>query len=122
MDWYIIGEAVGGWDTENYVLFVLEGNEYVSRSVAILKSEIKGLLEKAYRALGINYKAKATDLNKWYNLRETTKRGKDGKPKASFVIVFPKSKSVGRKRHLGLHPLYPLYTQPRKLAFYLQLL
>lgn len=50
------------------------------------------LLEKAYRTLGINYKAKATELKRWYKLRETTKRGKDGKPIACFVIVSAKYK------------------------------
>ena len=73
-------------DTKVFLLI----DPQLEKGVAILKSEIKELLEKAYRALGINYKAKATDLNKWYNLRETTKRDKDGKPKASFVIVSSK--------------------------------
>ena len=34
------------------------------KGAAILKSEIKAVLNKAYRDLGINYKAKATDLNR----------------------------------------------------------
>ena len=36
----------------------------LEKGVPILKAEIKELLEKAYKTLGINYKAKATELNK----------------------------------------------------------
>lgn len=81
-------------ETQDVKLFRLIDPQ-LEKGVPILKSEIKELLEKAHKTLCINYKAKATELGRWYNLRETTKRGKDGKPQACFVIVSPKIK-VGR--------------------------
>ena len=78
-------------ETQDVKIFLLI-DPLLEKGVAIPRSEIKELLEKAYRTLGINYKAKATELKRWYNLRETTKRGKDGKPIACFVVVSAKIK------------------------------
>ena len=78
-------------ETQDVKLFLLF-DPLLEKGIAIPRSEIKELLEKAYRTLGINYKAKATELKRWYNLRETTKRGSDGKPIACFVIVSSKIK------------------------------
>lgn len=78
-------------ETQDVKIFLLI-DPLLEKGVAIPRSEIKELLEKAYRTLGINYKAKATELKRWYNLRETTKRGDDGKPVSCFVIVSAKYK------------------------------
>ncbi len=81
-------------ETQDVKIFLLIDPK-PEKGVAIPRSEIKEQLENAYKTLGINYKAKATELKRWYNLRETTKRGSDGKPIACFVIVSAKI-TVGR--------------------------
>ena len=81
-------------ETQDVKIFLLIDPK-LEKGVAIPRSEIKEQLENAYKTLGINYKAKATELKRWYNLRETTKRGNDGKPIACFVIVSAKI-TVGR--------------------------
>ena len=56
------------------------------RYESIPKSHIKEKIQTVYDCLGLNIKAKATDLNKWYNTQETLKQD-NGKNIACMKII-----------------------------------
>ena len=63
------------------------------KQVAIPKTVIKQKLAEVYKELGIQSKASASDLEKWYYLKSTTKRGNDGGTQSCFCIISPKIKA-----------------------------
>ncbi len=63
------------------------------KQVAIPKTVIKQKLAEVYKELGIQSKASASDLEKWYYLKSTTKRGNDGATQSCFCIISPKIKA-----------------------------
>jgi hypothetical protein len=56
------------------------------RFESIPKNRIKKKIQAVYDDLGLNVKAKSTDLNKWYNTQETLKQ-EDGKNIACMKII-----------------------------------
>lgn len=60
------------------------------KQVAIPKSEIKSILEDIYEELGINQKAKATDIKRWYNVKDTTVRSVAEGTQSCFAIISSK--------------------------------
>ena len=52
-------------------------------------------LDAIYKELKIQKKAKATDIKSWYDVKETTKRGADGKTHACMYILSARIK-VGK--------------------------
>lgn len=56
------------------------------RFESIPKSRIKEKIQAVYDDLGLNVKAKSTDLNKWYNTQEILKQ-EDGKNIACMKII-----------------------------------
>ena len=73
---------------ETKIFLLLDGQ--LPKRVAIPRTEIKRKLEEIYKELGINKKAKATDLNRWYYIKQTSKRCEDGSVQSCFAIVSPK--------------------------------
>ena len=67
------------------VFLLLDGQ--LPKQVAIPKTEIVERLDAIYKELKVQKKAKATDIKAWYNIKETTKRGADGKTLACFCII-----------------------------------
>lgn len=80
-------------DTKIFMLL----NEQLPKCVAIPRTEIKQRIEGIYKMLGSNQCAKATDIKKWYQVKETTKRGDDGKMIACFAIISAKYKVAKEK-------------------------
>lgn len=61
-------------------------NEGLTHQVAIPKIKIKECLQRIYDDLGIKRKAKATDLARWYDIKESYPKI-NGKTVASIVII-----------------------------------
>ncbi|MBR2502399.1 MAG: hypothetical protein IKB68_08020 [Rikenellaceae bacterium] len=61
-------------------------NEELAHQVAIPKIKIKECLQRIYDDLGIKRKAKATDLARWYDIKESYPKI-NGKTVASIVII-----------------------------------
>ena len=70
-------------DTKIYLLL----DALLPKQVAIPKTEITSQLDIVYKGLNLKKKAKATDIKSWYDVKETTKRGSDGKTHACFCIL-----------------------------------
>ena len=67
------------------VFLLLDGQ--LPKQVAIPKADIKKKLQDIYDELKMNKKASATDLKKWYTVKETTKRADNGGMQACFSII-----------------------------------
>ena len=65
--------------------FLLDGQ--LPKQVAIPKTVIKAKIQNVYNELGIKQKAKATDLRKWYTIKETSKRANSGGVLACVSII-----------------------------------
>lgn len=78
-------------ETLDTKIFLLLNGQF-PKQVAIPKTEIVEKLDAIYKELKIKKKAKATDIKAWYDVKETTKRGSDGKTHACFCIISAKIK------------------------------
>lgn len=67
------------------VFLLLDGQ--LPKQVAIPKADIKKKLQDIYDELKMNKKASATDLKKWYTVKETSKRADNGGMQACFSII-----------------------------------
>ena len=76
-------------------------NEEFTHQVAIPKIKIKQSMQRIYDELGIKRKAKATDLAKWYDIKESYPKI-NGKTVASIVIIRDKM-IVKSSAHTGTH-------------------
>ena len=72
------------------IFLMLDGQ--LPKQVAIPRAEIKENLEKIYQELKVMKAAKATDLNRWYYIKPTSKRSKDGSVQSCLTIVSAKFK------------------------------
>lgn len=75
-------------DTKIFLLI----DPLLEKGVAITKAQIKAILQKAYDDLGVTEKAAASHLNRWYYIKETTKRVNGGSPQGAIAIIRPKMK------------------------------
>ncbi len=57
------------------------------KQVAIPKTEISDKLQRIYNELGIPKKAKATDIKRWYSVKDTTRRADKGGTQACLSII-----------------------------------
>lgn len=57
------------------------------KQVAIPKADIKQKLQEIYDELEIKKKANASDIKKWYTVKETSKRADNGGLQACFSII-----------------------------------
>lgn len=73
-------------DTKVFLLL----DAQLPKQVAIPKSEIKAILDSIYTELKIQQKAKATDLKRWYNLKETTTKSVAEGAQSCFAIISAK--------------------------------
>lgn len=73
-------------DTKVFLLL----DAQLPKQVAIPKSEIKAILDNVYKDLGIQQKAKATDLKRWYNIKETTTKSVAEGAQSCFAIISAK--------------------------------
>lgn len=73
-------------DTKAFLLL----DAQLPKQVAIPKSEIKAILDSIYKDLGIQQKAKATDLKRWYNIKETTTKSVAEGTQSCFAIISAK--------------------------------
>ena len=79
----IIKKMHASQDTKVFLLL----DKRISKQVAIPRQKVVKLLEDVYDELGIVKKAKASDLKNWYEIKETTKRGDDGRPQSCICII-----------------------------------
>ena len=75
-------------DTKIFLLL----DPLLPKQVAIPRTVIKEKLSSIYKELGIKKTAKATDLNRWYYTKDTSKRNPDGSVQACLAIVSAKYK------------------------------
>jgi len=61
-------------------------NTTFQKQTPITKSKVKAELQRIYDDLGIKQTAKANDLNKWYEVKQTTPKI-DGKTTACITII-----------------------------------
>lgn len=73
------------------VFLLLDGQ--LPKQVAIPKADIKKKLQEIYDELKMSKKATASDIKKWYSVKETSKRADNGGVQACFSIICPNFKA-----------------------------